>query len=96
MVPEVPMGPVPLYQQRLSFPPQTKLDSIGKKLTKVVSHQNHFQARESRHRHTLESNYRRVTWWSLLEIGVIVAVGVIQVFVIRSLFRSNRKDRIKT
>ncbi len=62
----------------------------------MASHQNHFQARESRHRHTLESNFRRVTWWSVLEIAVILAVGMIQVSVIRSLFKSNRKDRIRT
>lgn len=72
---------------------QTKLDSIGKKLTKVISNQNYFQARESRHRRTLESNNRRVMWWSLLECTVIVAVGIIQVFVIRSLFRTNRKGQ---
>ena len=48
--------------------PQAKLDSIGKKLTKVTSQQNYFQARESRHRRTLESNLRRV--------DVVVATGV--------------------
>lgn len=68
-----------------------KLDSIGKKLGKVTTTQNYFQARESRHRHTVESNMNRVMWWSLLECSVIVAVGIIQVFVIRSLFKTNRK-----
>ena len=74
-----------------TIPPQVKLDNIGKKLTKVISTQNYFQARESRHRHTAESNYNRVMWWSLFECSVIVAVAIIQVFVIRSLFRTNRK-----
>ena len=45
----------------------------------MTTHQQFFKARESRHRHTLESNYNRVMWWSLLEISVIVTVGVIQV-----------------
>lgn len=70
---------------------KAKLDSISKKLTKVVSTQNYFQARESRHRHTVESNMNRVMWWSLLECSVMITVGIIQVFVIRSLFKTNRK-----
>ena len=45
----------------------------------MTTHQQFFKARESRHRHTLESNYNRIMWWSLLEISVIVTVGVIQV-----------------
>lgn len=72
------------------YPTQAKLDSIGKKLDKVVSQQNYFQARESRHRHTVESNHKRVLWWSLLEITVIVIVGVIQVLLIRNLFKTGR------
>lgn len=31
-----------------------------------------------------------------MECSVIVAVGMIQVFVIRSLFNTRRKDRIRT
>ena len=73
-----------------------KLDLIGKKLGKMISTQNYFQARESRHRHTVESNYHRVLWWSILECTVIITVGTIQVVMIRNLFRSNRKDRIRT
>lgn len=75
---------------------QVKLDSLGVKLDKMINTQNFFRARESRHRHTLDSNSNRVLWWSLLECSIIVAVGMIQVFVIRSLFNTRRKDRIRT
>ena len=75
---------------------QAKLDTIGKKLDKVISTQNYFQARESRHRHTVESNHHRVMWWSILEVTVIITVGMIQVFLIRSLFKTNRKDGVRT
>jgi len=75
---------------------QMKLDSLAVKLDKVINTQSFFRARESRHRHTVDSNNRRVLWWSLLGCTVIVAVGMMQVYVIRSLFRSRRKDRIRT
>ncbi|XP_064385016.1 transmembrane emp24 domain-containing protein 1-like [Halichondria panicea] len=73
-----------------------KLDGIGKKLSKVVQTQNYFQARESRHRHTSDSNHTRVQWWSLLECSFMVSIGVLQVFLIRSLFKTTRKDKIRT
>ena len=75
---------------------QEKLDGIGKKLSKVVQTQNYFQARESRHRHTSDSNHTRVQWWSLLECSFMVSIGVLQVFLIRSLFKTTRKDKIRT
>ena len=58
---------------------QKKLNTIGDRLNKVTVHQNFFKARESRHRHTVESNHVRVFWWSFLEISVIVTVGIMQV-----------------
>lgn len=73
-----------------------KLDSLGQKLQKMVSTQQFFKARESRHKHTIESNNTRVLWWSVFECSVIVGVGVLQVFVIRSLFKTRRKDRLRT
>ena len=80
----------------LSLSLQSKLDNIGKNLTKIITTQNYFQARESRHRHTQDSNHNRVMWWSLLECSVIITVGVIQVVLIRNLFRTTRKDNIRT
>ena len=75
---------------------QEKLDGIRKRMDKVTSHQNYFQARESRHRHTSESNHSRVQWWSFIECSVIVGIGILQVFLIRSLFGSTRRDKIRT
>ena len=73
-----------------------KLNNIDQRLSKIVSLQHYFQAREARHRLTLESNNSRVFWWSLLECVVMVAAGLAQVVVIRSLFRTQRRDRIRT
>ena len=73
-----------------------KLNNIDQRLSKIVSLQHYFQAREARHRLTLESNNSRVFWWSLLECVVMVAAWLAQVVVIRSLFRTQRRDRIRT
>lgn len=73
-----------------------KLNNIDQRLSRIVSFQHYFQAREARHRLTLESNNSRVFWWSLLECVVVVAAGLTQVVVIRSLFRTQRRDGIRT
>ena len=73
-----------------------KLNNIDQKLSRIVSLQHYFQARETRHRLTLESNNNRVFWWSLLECVVMVAAGLAQVVLIRSLFRTQRRDGIRT
>ena len=68
--------------------PQKKLNDIGAKLNKVTTQQQFFKAREARHRHTVESNYTRVFWWSFLEISIIVAVGVVQVWRVFTMYGS--------
>ncbi|KAL5479512.1 hypothetical protein EMCRGX_G023039 [Ephydatia muelleri] len=73
------------------------LDSISRNLSKVIVEQSFFKARESRHRHTAESNNARVLWWSLLVCGIFITVGVVQVVVIRRFFNSGkRKDKLRT
>ncbi len=78
------------------LPPKNKLDAIGTKLDKAYQSQLFFKARESRHKHTVDSNYNRVQWMSILVCCVMVAVGIIQVVLIRNLFRTTRKDKIRT
>lgn len=73
-----------------------KIDGLDQKLSKVVSIQHYLRAREARHRKTVESNDSKVFWWSLVECVLMVTSGAIQVVVIRSLFRTRRKDGIRT
>ena len=73
-----------------------KVNRIELKLSKVVSMQHYFRAREARHRIMAESNSSKVFWWSMLECVLMVTSGLIQVVVIRSLFRTRRKDGIST
>ena len=75
---------------------QEVLTNMTIHLNKVVRDQQFFRARESRHRHTLEGNRRRVTWWSLSGCVVVVSVGILQVVLIRNLFKSRRTDKIRT
>ena len=75
---------------------QDSLGAIQKHLAKAINTQQYFKAREARHRHTAESNNSRVQLWSLSYCIVLVTVGVIQVYVLRRLFREKRKDKIRT
>ena len=73
-----------------------RLVGISESLHKVFLQQEFFRAQESRHRYLLEGNNSRVLWWSVLECAVMVVASVVQVMVVRSLFRTRRKDRIQT
>lgn len=75
---------------------RSRLVGISESLHKVYLQQEFFRAQEARQRYVLERNNSRVLWWSLLECAVLVAASVVQVMVIRRLFRTRRKDRIQT
>ncbi len=80
----------------VSLKHKQKLDDIGLKLNKAFQSQLFFKARESRHKHTVDGNNNKVQWLSILVCCVMVAVGFLQVVLIRNLFRTSRKDRIRT
>jgi protein ERP2 len=48
-------------------------------LTKVRHIQDTLRAFEARDRNVAESNYVRVNYWSIIQIGVMLLVGLIQV-----------------
>ena len=68
-----------------------RMEEIGQKLEWVIFQLMSFKAREARHRYIADDNNSRVLWWSLLESAVMVFAGVIQVIVIRNLFRVKRQ-----
>lgn len=55
-------------------------------------YQSAFRVSENIDRFTMETNFDRVNFWSVLNISVLVVVSFIQVFMIRSLFED--KSRI--
>ena len=75
---------------------QKILSSLSQNLNKVALSQQFFRAREARHRYSLESSNSRVMSWSTVNCVVMLGVGILQVYLIRKLFRSHRQDKIKT
>ncbi|GMR48350.1 hypothetical protein PMAYCL1PPCAC_18545 [Pristionchus mayeri] len=64
---------------------------IKNELNKVEYHQSLMRAHEARDRAIMGANLDRVTLWSIIHTLVLIGVGLIQVWMIRSLFESNSK-----
>ena len=65
---------------------QKLLDSMGKALDQTEELQKHFRRIEAHDRSLMEENFTRVNTWSAFQLVVMIAVGLLQVFMIRSLF----------
>lgn len=64
-------------------------DSVAKvrgQLNRAQQFQDQLRAFEARDRHVAESNYTLVNFWSLCHMVAMVATGLIQVVMVRSLF----------
>jgi protein ERP2 len=55
------------------------MNRVRTQLTKVRHIQDTLRAFEARDRNIAESNYVRVNSWSIIQIGVMLLVGLIQV-----------------
>ena len=80
----------------LSFAMQSILTNVTLHLNKVAMFQQFFRAREARHRYSVEGKKTRVFWWSLVNCAVVITVGIIQVVLVRNLFKTRRQDKIRT
>ncbi|XP_078387383.1 transmembrane emp24 domain-containing protein 1-like [Cetorhinus maximus] len=69
-------------------------ESIGNmntKLTKSVQIQAILRAFEARDRNLQEGNLGRVNFWSAVNLGVMLVVSLVQVYLLKSLFDDHRK-----
>uniref|UniRef100_A0A1I7Z8S5 GOLD domain-containing protein n=1 Tax=Steinernema glaseri TaxID=37863 RepID=A0A1I7Z8S5_9BILA len=60
-------------------------------LNKIEYHQALLRAYEARDRSIMNANLERVSFWSVLNAVIMVAVGGVQVYMIRSLFEEDSK-----
>ncbi len=72
---------------------EDKVEDIKESFTRVTRNletaqhiQNIFKAYEMLDRGLMEQSYERVNFWSIVNILVLIAVGLLQVYMIRSLF----------
>ncbi len=65
---------------------------IRQTLRNVSMVQRHLLTRNSRHLETAESNEDRVFVWSLIETIIILTVSMLQVYIVRYLFKGNQRQ----
>jgi len=68
---------------------QDIMDFIGRirlQLTKARQLQDVLRSHEARDRNLAESNFQKVNHWSMVQISAMIGVGLIQVFMLRSIF----------
>ncbi|XGW30888.1 hypothetical protein V3C99_009673 [Haemonchus contortus] len=70
---------------------RTSANHIKSLLNKIEYHQALLRAHEARDRAVMGANLDRVTFWSCTHTLVMMGVGALQVFLIRSLFEDNSK-----
>uniref|UniRef100_A0A7E4ZY89 GOLD domain-containing protein n=1 Tax=Panagrellus redivivus TaxID=6233 RepID=A0A7E4ZY89_PANRE len=66
---------------------------IKASFNKIEYYQSILRAYEARDRAIMTANFDRVTFWSCLNSAVLVGVGVLQVYIIRSFFEDHSKVR---
>lgn len=67
------------------------LDKMGQNLDKSRNLQTVLKMYEARDRNIVESNFDRVNFLSCVQLFIMVSVGLVQVFLIRSLFEDKSR-----
>lgn len=71
----------------------TAINNMKARLSKSIQIQTLLRAFEARDRNLQESNFDRVNFWSAANLTIMVAVSVIQVFLLKSLFEDRKRSR---
>lgn len=69
------------------------IESMRARLERSMQMQTVLRAFEARDRNLQESNIDRVNFWSAINLGVLVTVAFLQVYMLKSLFDDKRKTR---
>ncbi|CAJ0935750.1 unnamed protein product [Ranitomeya imitator] len=69
------------------------IESMKSRLERSMQMQTVLRAFEARDRNLQESNLDRVTFWSAVNLGVLVVVAFLQVYMLKSLFDDKRRIR---
>ncbi|MGH0179033.1 UNVERIFIED_CONTAM: hypothetical protein FKN15_000653 [Acipenser sinensis] len=69
------------------------MDGVRRRLERSMQMQTMLRAFEARDRNLQEDNLSRVTFWSSLNMLVMMVVALVQVYLLRSLFNDKRRVR---
>uniref|UniRef100_A0A8D0L2B9 Transmembrane p24 trafficking protein 5 n=1 Tax=Sphenodon punctatus TaxID=8508 RepID=A0A8D0L2B9_SPHPU len=69
------------------------INNVKDRLSKSIHIQTLLRAFEARDRNIQENNFDTVNFWSMVNLGVMVTVSAVQVYMLKSLFEDKRKTR---
>ena len=67
-------------------PIERSIMRLSEGLAQIQNEQKNLRMRERAHRDLAELTNTRVLWWSIFEVGVLVAMSIWQVFYLRRFF----------
>lgn len=70
------------------------IEEIDRNLQKITKAMNYLRAREWRNMYTVESTDSRLTWLSLLIVGIMVGISVLQAVVIQFFFKVRSRNYV--
>ena len=70
------------------------IEEIDRNLNKMNKVMNYLRAREWRNMYTVQSTESRLKWFSIMVMGFMVGVSVIQAIVIQFLFKSRQRNYV--
>ncbi|ROW02688.1 hypothetical protein VSDG_01872 [Cytospora chrysosperma] len=73
---------------------EESVSKISSKLSTMSRNQKYFRTRENRNFSTVRSTEKRIVNFSLVQIGLIICMGALQVFVVRFFFQGARKGYV--
>lgn len=65
---------------------EKKLAELKLTLVSIMEEQQHFKDREAAHSSTLQSTHNRVTYYSLFESAILVALSALQIYFVKKWF----------
>ncbi|KAK0635240.1 emp24/gp25L/p24 family/GOLD-domain-containing protein [Bombardia bombarda] len=90
---------VTLPSKQGSSPEQTSaleesLFKVSGQLSTITRNQKYFRTRENRNFSTVRSTEKRIINFSLIQIGLVMCMGALQVFIVRFFFQGARKGYV--
>lgn len=72
---------------------ETSSQAIHKSLNDILDAQTHHRLRESQGRKRAEELNERVMWWSCVETGAVLLIGIGQILVLRNFFTDRKPNQ---
>lgn len=73
---------------------QLSVEKIERKLALLENALNYYKTRNNRNQSTVKSTESRIFWFSMFDLGLMMAMGAFQVAVVKFFFQGSRKQLV--